>query len=126
MNPVQVDVIMPLPEGWGLCSSCELMMASADLDRAPSERALESFPPEWQPDLEHLQALLAELTARYAGRVLFRLYDPRSLPGLFKAIWHGARRYPTFIVDGGVKVNGWDEAGLQSALACATQSLMPE
>lgn len=114
--PVSVDVIAPVPEGWGLCQACELVMADAHLDQAPPERGLDDLPPEWRADFERLSALIFDLARRYGDRILIRVYDPRSLQGLVKAVRHGARRYPTFVVDGRIKITGWDVAALEQAL----------
>lgn len=119
MKAVEVDVIAPVPEGWGLCLSCEALLAQADLGQAPPERGLDELPPDWQADFHRLSALIFGLADRYRDRVLIRVYDPRSLGGLVKAIRHGARRYPTFIVAGRTKVTGWDEAGLERAVKVA-------
>ncbi|MCX6029899.1 MAG: hypothetical protein NT169_11445 [Chloroflexi bacterium] len=121
MKPVLIDVIAPVPEGWGLCQSCEMLLAQADLGQAPPERGLDELPPEWQADFRRLSALIFDLADRYRDCVLIRVYDPRSLGGLVKALRHGARRYPTFIVAGRTKVVGWDEAALERAVqaACA-------
>jgi hypothetical protein len=116
MQPVPVEVIAPLPEGWGICLSCEMLMARADLDKAPAERGLEEYPPEWQEDFHRLSDLVLDLAARYGNDVLIRIWDPRSLQGLLRAIRHGVRRYPTFVV-AGHKISGWDTARLEQTLA---------
>jgi len=116
--PVQIDVIAPLPEGWGICLSCEMLMARADLDKAPSERGLEEYPPEWQEDFHRLSDLVLDLAARYGDSILIRIWDPRSLQGLWKSIRYGVRRYPTFIV-AGRKISGWDTVQLEQTLAKA-------
>ena len=108
MPIIQVDVISPLPEGWGICLSCEMLMARANLDKAPYERGLDEYPPEWQEDFQHLSDTILSLSAQYADSIMIRIYDPRSLQGLIKAMRHGVHRYPTFIVDGKKKVSGWD------------------
>ena len=116
MPPVSVDVIAVLPEGWGLCNSCELLMARANLDQAPPDRGLDEYPPEWQADFQRLSVLIYDLADRYGDRVLIRIFDPRSWQGLIKALRHGVRRYPTFVVDGRTKIVGWDEGALAHAL----------
>ncbi len=118
MQPVQIEVVALLPEGWGICASCEMLMARANLDQAPHERALDEFPPEWQEDFRRLSALVLDLAARYGDQVMIRLWDPRSLQGLWKSIRYGVRRYPTFIV-GGRKIAGWDTAQVEQTLAVA-------
>ena len=120
MPPVQVEVIAPLPEGWGICLSCEMLMARANLDKAPSERGLEEYPPEWQEDFHRLSDWVLDLAARYGNSVLIRIWDPRSLQGMWKSIRYGVRRYPTFVV-AGHKISGWNTAQLEQTLAKALQ-----
>lgn len=116
MSTVLIDVIAPVPEGWGLCRSCELLLASASLGPAPPARGLEELPPEWQADFQRLSALIFGLAERYRDRVLIRIYDPRSLQGLVKALRYGVHRYPTFVVAGRHKVVGWDDKALEQAV----------
>lgn len=116
MPPIRVDVIAPVPEGWGLCQSCEVLLASARLDQAPSERGLDELPPEWRADFQRLSALIFDLADRYGDQIMIRVYDPRSLQGLVKAVRHRARRYPTFVVAGHDRVVGWNDAAVEAAL----------
>lgn len=119
MAPVSLDVFYPVPEGWGLCQACEVMLARADLGQAPPQRGLEELPPEWQADFQRLSTLVFDLADRFRDQILIRVYDPRSFPGLLKAIRHGVRRYPTFVVAGRTKIAGWNTDGLLEALAAA-------
>ncbi len=91
-------------------------MARANLDKAPYARRLDEYPPEWREDFHRLSALILDLAARYGDRILIRIWDPRSLQGMFKAIRYGVRRYPTFIVEGQKKIAGWDAAAIEQAL----------
>jgi len=113
MSTVHVDVISPLPEGWGICLSCEMLMARANLDQAPHERGLDEYPPEWQEDFQHLSDVVMNLSNRYQDSIFIQLWDPRSLQGLIKSIRYWVRRYPTFIVEGQNKVTGWDVEQLE-------------
>ena len=116
MNPVLIDVIYPLPEGWGMCLTCEMVMARADLDQGPYQRGLDEYPPEWQEEFTRLSNLIIDLSGRYQDQILIRIWDPRSLQGLWKAIRFGVRRYPAFIFDGREKVTGWDNDLLEKTL----------
>jgi hypothetical protein len=108
MKPVQIDVFFPVPEGWGMCTTCEMMMAQADMVQPPYERGLEEYPPDWQEDFKRLASTIYLLADRYPDNVKIRIWDPRSFQGLLKSIKHGVRRYPTFIVNGHNKITGWD------------------
>ncbi|MGQ9766766.1 MAG: hypothetical protein ACUVSS_05455 [Anaerolineae bacterium] len=117
MSAVKLDVVALVPEGWGLCQACEVMMARADLDQAPPARGLDELPPEWQADFQRLSGLIFDLAERYDDRLVIRVYDPRSLQGMAKALRYWARRYPTFVVDGRAKISGWDVGALEQAIA---------
>jgi hypothetical protein len=116
MSTVHVDVISPLPEGWGICLSCEMLMARANLDQAPHKRGLEEYPPEWQDEFERLSDLIMDLSDRYQDSIFIRIWDPRSLQGLWKSIRYGVHRYPTFIIEKQRKINSLDKDLLDSAL----------
>jgi len=112
-KPVQIDVFYPLPEGWGICTTCEAMMAQADMVQAPYERSMDQLPPDWQEDFKRLSNLIFNLADSYQNRVQIRVWDPRSLQGMWKSIRHGVRRYPTFVLNEHKKISGWDNEKLE-------------
>jgi hypothetical protein len=122
MEPVHIDVFFPLPEGWGLCTSCETMMAQADLVQPPFERGLDEYPSDWQDDFKRLTEVIFSLSDHYPDKVQIRIWDPRSFQGLLKSIRHGVRRYPTFIVNGHQKIAGWDEHKLHQSIKAFGES----
>ena len=91
-------------------------MAQANLGQAPHERGLDEYPPEWQEEFKRLSATIFNLADRYQDQVQIRIWDPRSLQGLWRSIRHGVRRYPTFIVNGHHKVTGWDTINLDQQI----------
>lgn len=113
---IPVDVIYPLPQGWGMCLTCEMFMARAELDEGPYQRGLEEYPLEWQAEFQRLSDIILELSERYQSSIIIRIWDPRSLQGLWKSIRYGVRRYPTFIVGESKKVAGWEVAQVEAAL----------
>jgi hypothetical protein len=119
MPPIPIDVFYPIPEGWGLCQACEVMLARAELGQAPPQRGMEELPPEWQAEFQRLSALIFDLAGRYRDQIVIRVHDPRSLRGLLKAVRHGVRRYPTFVVAGRARISGCDGEALRQALAAA-------
>jgi hypothetical protein len=92
------------------------MMTHANLGKAPYERGLEEYPAEWQEDFQRLSDVILELAARHSEKILIRIWDPRSLQGMFKSIRYGVRRYPTFVINRHEKVTGLDAALLEQVL----------
>ena len=96
-------------------------MAQANLGQAPHERGLDEYPPEWQEEFRRLSSTIFELANRFQDEVQIRIWDPRSLQGLWRSIRHGVRRYPTFIVNGRSKTAGWDSANLERQIQAAVE-----
>lgn len=96
--------------------SCEAMLARANLGRPPYHRSLESLPPDWAEDYQRLSDLVLMLTDMFDGRIFFRIWDPRSLPGLLKCLRYSIRRYPSFVIDHRMKVAGWNIEDLMGAI----------
>jgi hypothetical protein len=119
MAKTQLEIIYPLPESWGICLSCEMFMAQANLDQGPYMRGLEEYPPEWREEFQRLSDLILSLAERYPEDLAIRIWDPRSLQGMWKSLRHGVRRYPTFLVNGKNKISGWDEKRLEAELQTA-------
>lgn len=112
-KPVQIDVFFLVPEGWGVCTTCEMMMSQADMGKAPYERGLDNYPPDWKADFERLSQIIFSLADKYQDRVQITVWDPRSVRGMWKSIRHGVRRYPTFILDEHTKMSGFDQEKLE-------------
>jgi hypothetical protein len=121
MKPVQIDVFYPVPEGWGICTTCEVMMAQANMGQAPHERGLDEYPPDWQEEFKRLSSTVFNLADRYQDDVQIRIWDPRSLQGLWRSIRYGVRRYPTFLVNGRDKTTGWDTTKLEQQIQAAVE-----
>jgi len=102
-----------------MCLSCEVLMAQANLEKAPHERDLDEYPPEWQAEFSRFSEAVLDLSLRYGETVMIRIFDPRSLQGLLKVIRYGIHRYPTFIVEGSRKIVGLDTQSLEQVLQAA-------
>ncbi len=96
--------------------SCEAMLARANLGKPPNHRSLESLPPDWAEDYQKLSDLVHMLTDMFDGRIFFRFWDPRSLPGLLKCLRYSIRRYPSFVINHRMKINGWNIEDLMGAI----------
>ncbi len=122
MRPVEIDVFSPLPEAWGLCSSCELIFQPANLNPAPLDAALEGYPPEFLADYRRLSQTIRLLSDHFGAQVLIRLWDPRSFQGLARALRYRLRRYPAFVIAGKYKVVGFDLGELQHLVQTALEA----
>jgi hypothetical protein len=63
-----------------------------------------------------------DLADRYGSRIQMRVIDPQSPQGLFTCIRHGVRRYPTWLVEGGRRIVGWDWEALDRAIKRAMEA----
>ena len=122
MKPVQIDVYYPIPEGWGMCNPCELMMSQANFGQAPEARGLDEYPPALLEEFQHLSNTIYSLADKYQSQVQIKVWDPRSLQGLMKSIRHGVRHYPTFIIAGKAKFTGWDVEKINRLVQSAIES----
>lgn len=117
MKPVRLEVIAPILQGSGLCSSCELVLAGANLGPGPAERAQDEYPPEWQQDYQRLIDWVYDLSATFGSHLTIKVIDPRSPEGLLKSVKYRVRHHPTWIVNGQKRIRGWDHPALEAALS---------
>lgn len=79
-------------------------------------REEQEYPEDLKEEYSRLCEWVVDLAHRYGSRIRIRVIDPQSLPGLWKSLRHGVRRYPTFIVEGQDKYTGWDKVTLETLL----------
>jgi hypothetical protein len=113
---VRLEVIAPTLQGLGLCSACELVFSEAGVGEHPTDHALEEYPQDWQDEFRRLSDWVYDLAERYGDQILIKVIDPQSPQGLLKSLRYRVRRYPTWVVDGKVRVVGWDRPALEAAL----------
>lgn len=116
MKPVHLEVIAPTPQGFGFCTTCELILSEAGLDKVPASRGMDDYPQEWQEQFQQLSDWVHELAQRYGDQMLIKVIDPQSPEGLLKSLRHWIRCYPTWIVNGKVRIVGWDWSALERAV----------
>ena len=121
MSQVRLEVIAPILQGLGLCTSCTMVLAEAGVGRPPAENAMDEYPQEWQADQRRLSDWVYELAGRYGPRLVVKVIDPQSPEGLVKSLRHRVRRYPTWVVNGKKRIVGWDRPALESALEAALE-----
>lgn len=105
-----------------MCNSCELIMSQAMPGEGAEERGINEYPPEIRQEFIRLSATIYGLVDKFPDQVLVKIWDPRSLQGLIKSIRFNAHHYPTFIINGQVRLVGWDEMKLEQQVRHALQS----
>ena len=116
MKAVRLEVIAPTFQGLGFCTGCELVLSEAGVGEPLATRGLDEYPQEWQDDYQRLTDWVYDLADRYGDQILIKVIDPKSPEGLLKSVRYWVRRYPTWIVNGKVRVVGWDRPALEEAL----------
>ena len=115
-GPIRLEVIAPTLQGMGFCSTCELILSGADMDAQAAGGGLDEYPEEWQNDYRRLSDWVYDFADRYGTRILIKVIDPQSTEGLFKSLRYRVRRYPTWVINGKVRIIGWDRLALEAVL----------
>ena len=74
------------------------------------------YPEEVKAEYLRLSDWVRATRKTYGPRVVVRIIDPQSLGGFWKVLRHRIRRFPTFFIDGGERLVGW-EADPDAAIA---------
>ena len=74
------------------------------------------YPEEVKAEYLRLSDWVRATRKTYGPRVVVRIIDPQSLGGFWKILRHRIRRFPTFFIDGGERLVGW-EADPDGAIA---------
>jgi len=120
MEPLVVEVLTYAPTQYFHCQHCELVWNQARVEGAKqfhTEAHESSIPPELMQEYHALSDWIITMAQRYHGRVKFRVIDAASLPGVWKSLRYGVRKYPAFIIAGKDKVVGTDWAQVEARIS---------
>jgi hypothetical protein len=112
---LEVEVVTHVLGSMNHCQHCQVFIDGAGVGGQVHRSDLDSYPPEWREEWQRLSDWILHLAERHAGQLCIKITDAQSVGGMWRAIRHGVRRYPTFIVDG-EKYHGWDEAALEELI----------
>jgi tRNA/tmRNA/rRNA uracil-C5-methylase (TrmA/RlmC/RlmD family) len=101
---------------YGQCNRCSLIFEETGLKREFDRRQLDEYPQDLREESEKLSVWIRELKQLYKHRLVIRLIDAQSLAGVYKALRHRVREYPTFVVDGKETLSGWDKGRLEELI----------
>lgn len=117
MNPVELEIIMPLITTMGLgCRSCSMMLNQSGIEDGYRNDCISDYPEEWRQNLEQLLEWIREIKRLYKHRLHVQLIDAQSPTGLWRQIRHRPSQMPAFIVDRKFVHSGWDRARLEDLI----------
>ncbi len=116
---VEVDVITPLPVGWGLCSTCSIVGSQAGYSMNSLSSVEEILPRDWHEEYIRVAEFIDRLAREYKSKIMIHVFDPYSLHGLWMVLRYWTHQYPTFIINGKTKVQGYDQQAINQAICTA-------
>lgn len=116
MRAIRLEVVTNMLTTYGQCNRCSLIFEETGLKRESDRRQLDEYPQDLKEESEKLSIWIRELKQLYKHRLVIRLIDAQSLAGVYKALRHRVRKYPTFIVDGKETLSGWDKRRLEELI----------
>ena len=116
MKPITLEIITRVMTTFDHCSHCEVIFDQADINRKFHQRDLNEYPQDLTEEFARLSDWIRELVHLYRHRLLVKLIDVQSLPGLYKSLRYRIRNYPTFIIEGKEVYTGWDKKQLENLL----------
>lgn len=114
-QPLQVEVVAHVLGSMDHCSHCQVFIDGMGVGEQIHRADLESYPLDWMEEWQHLSDIIFNLTERFAGKLVIKLTDAQTPQAMWKAIRHGIRKYPTFIIQG-EKYHGLDEEKITSLI----------
>lgn len=106
-KPLQIEVVAHVLGSMDHCSHCQVFIDGVGVGGKIKRADLDAYPKEFMEEWQRLSDWILALTERYAGQLVIKITDAQSPQGLWKALRHGVRKYPTFIVEG-EKYRGWE------------------
>jgi hypothetical protein len=116
MSPTSLQVIAPVVTIYYHCVQCEQIFSQAGIDQQVHQEENDRYPEDVTQDFTRLAVWLFEIAHLYGDQIRIQVIDSQSIEGFFKSIRYWIRGYPTFIVNGRMKLTGWDRATLGSML----------
>jgi hypothetical protein len=116
MGPVILEIVTRVLATFDHCRHCEFLFDQAGLDELRHQREINEYPQDLKEEYLRLSNWILELSRRYKDRVVIKVIDVQSVLGIYKAIRHRIRHYPSFIVAGNEVYTGWDKDTLAALL----------
>jgi hypothetical protein len=114
-NLLEVEVVAHVLGSMDHCSQCQVFIDGVGIGDQVHQADLDSYPPDWMEEWQHLSDLIFDITEQYAGKLVVKVTDAQSPQAMWKALRRGIRKYPTFIV-GKDKYHGLDQVKLTNLI----------
>jgi len=115
-NVVKIELLSLNPIFYKQCQHCETFFDQAGIAEKVQAEMVSGYPPDLAHDQEQLSATVANIMQKYQDRIVIQVIDPQSPIGFYKSLRHWVRSYPTFIIDGKLKIPGTNQSELEQAL----------
>ncbi len=116
MRPILLEIVSQVLTTFDPCRRCEIFFDQADLNQKFHQNEMNEYPSDLKEEVAKLSDWIRELRHLYKHRLLIKLIDIQSPLGIYKALRHRIRTYPTFIVERKDTYTGWDRSQLEGLL----------
>jgi hypothetical protein len=113
MKPITLEIVTRVLTAFAHCRHCEVLFDEADINRKFHQQDMSDYPPDLVEEYARLLDWIRELSHLYKHRLLIKIIDVQSLPGIYKSLRYWIRKYPAFIVEGKETYTGWDKGQLE-------------
>ena len=125
MKPISLEVVANVLTTLTSCRSCKLIFKNAGVEDEVNKEILREYPEALREEYVRLSTWIEEISTLYKESVRIRIIDAASMAGVYKAVRHCFRTYPTFIVDKKDVVSGWDRKRLREILDSHLRRISP-
>jgi len=116
MRPILLEIISKVLTTFDHCRPCEIFFDQAGVNQKFHQNEMNEYPSDLKEEYLRLSDWIRELRRLYKHRLLIKLIDIQSTLGIYKAVRHRIRTYPTFIIEGKETYAGWDKNHLEDLL----------
>ena len=116
MRPILLEIVSQVLTTFDHCRQCEILFDQAGLTQRSHQNEMNDYPFDLKEEVVRLSDWIRELRRLYKHRLLIKLIDIQSPLGIYKALRHRIRTYPTFIIEGKETYAGWDKNRLEDLL----------
>ncbi len=116
MRPILLEIVSQVLTTFDRCRQCEFLFDQAGLTQKFHQNEMNEYPSDLKEEYVKLSDWIRELRRLYKYRLFIKLIDIQSPLGIYKALRHRIRSYPTFIVEKKEIYTGWDKSKLEGLL----------